>query len=211
MKPIVLSLLLFALVSCQLELSHEKHRRRRSELNEKVRACILNSTASETLKNAYKENTTSRVVYSSIKDKIDETDKTILKSCRREAFKALRHERLSDSDNHFPSPFHTHNYLEKLEEVKSEFFSCIEQTTDITDNLKKFLNEHKKDDLKDFFKEMKEELNYDEKRIVRKCRRKALKGESGSEPRSESKNEPRTESKNETRTESKNETKATTQ
>ena len=200
MKPIVLSLLLFALVSCQLELSHEKHRRRRSELNEKVRACILNSTASETLKNAYKENTTSRVAYSSIKGKIDETDKTILKACRREAFKALRHERLSDSDHHhFHSPFHTDDYLEKLEEVKSEFISCIEQTTDITDNMKKFLNDHKKDDLKDFFKEMKEELNYDEKKIVRKCRRKALKGESRSGPRSESKNETRSESKNETK------------
>ena len=231
MKTIVLSLLLFTLISCQPDLSRDSHLRHKNLLKEKIVACISNSTASDTLKNAFKENNDSsvRTIFSGIKTKLETADKLILKNCRKEAVRALRLERLKDHehhghfghhddhdkhdehhhDDHEKHDEHHHDDHEKHDEhhhenktrphfdnepkpsnknlrnldirssklgdVRKNILACIEQSSEITDNLKKFLKEYKDSELKDFFKAMKENLTSEEKNIVRSCRRQSFK------------------------------------
>ena len=191
MKALVLSLLLISLISCHPEFSNERHKRHRAIMQEKIKSCIYNSTASETLKNAFKENSNSNeeIVFSTLKSKLEDSDKVILRSCRKEAFKTLRKERFK----HFHGPHHhdvhddsprpsSQAHLRNLEvkspkftEVKKNVVSCIEKTPNISDNLKKFLSDNKESEQKNFFKAMKESLTDEEKKIVRKCRRQVLK------------------------------------
>ena len=103
MRIIVLFLLLFVLISCQPELPRERHKHHRQEMHEKIKACISKSDASETLKNAFNENSDSnmRTIFHTLKSKLEDSDKLILRSCRKEAFKVLRKERFKNLHHGF--------------------------------------------------------------------------------------------------------------
>ena len=63
----------------------------------------------------------------------------------------------------------------KFVDLRKSIYTCVEETPNISANLKKFLDEHKENDLKEFFKAMKESLTDEEKNVVRNCRRQAFK------------------------------------
>ncbi len=78
----------------------ERHRHHMHEMRDKIKSCILaNSNASETLKGAFTENNDTPIIslFSSLKKKLQSSDKEILRECRKEAFKSLRGERFNHS------------------------------------------------------------------------------------------------------------------
>ena len=62
----------------------------------------------------------------------------------------------------------------KLADVRKNILACIDESPDTSTNLKKFAENNKNAELKDFFKAMKD-LTNDEKNVIRNCRRKAFK------------------------------------
>ena len=185
MKVFVLSLLLLTLISCHPEFSNKGHR---NIMTEKIKACVLNSTASETLKNAFKENgnPNENVVFSTLKSKLDDSDKTILRSCRKDVFKTLRIEKSKHSHGRhlhhpFPKLLNQKNARNldardpKFSGIVKKLVTCIEKTPDISDNLKKFLSDNRESQFSAFFRNMKKSLTDEEKTIVRNCIRHSTK------------------------------------
>ena len=185
MKIFALSLLLLTLVSCHPEFSNKGQG---NIMNEKIKSCVLNSTASETLKNAFKENRNpnGKVILSTLKSKLDDSDKAILRSCRKDVFKTLRIERSKHSHgphlhHPFPKPSNQKNARNlgardpKFSGIIKKLVSCIEKTPDISDNLKKFLSDNGESQFIAFFRAMKKSLTDDEKKIVTNCIRHSPK------------------------------------
>ena len=185
MKILALSFLLFNFVSCLPDrYLYYKHL-----MKEKIKTCVFNSTASDSLKEFVTDNFSfSRAIFSTIKLKseirLNDTDKAIFRTCRKEAFMLLKQERYKYYGYHI----HGHHYENetkpsnqqnlrnldlintKIAERRKKIFTCIEGTSNISDNLKKFLIENKESELRDFFKAI-ENLTVEERKIVRNCRR----------------------------------------
>lgn len=194
MKTLILAISLIALVSSQPPSDlGERHKSHMKSMKEKMKACVLkNPNSSETLKKAFTENNETssyRTILNTLKEKLEDSDKEILKECRKETFKLLRTEREKEfgPKHHGERLGHKNRekeHLRKLDETKPEsrlkkienrVFTCIEESADASQNLKNYVAQQKANGLREFFKVTKNLLTEEEKKVVRECRRSAVK------------------------------------
>lgn len=193
MKTLILPLLLFALIACQGP-DHgnfrERHRHHMHEMRDKIKACVLaNANSSETLKGAFTENNDTPIfsLLGSLKKKLQSSDKEILRECRKEAFKTLRKGKF----NHFglrqklrdqakSSVKSAGRNLEQADDkqnfglFKKRIFACIEESDNVTENLKKLVNEFREEEFRKFNLAAREKLNEDELGVIKRCRRESF-------------------------------------
>lgn len=193
MKTIIITLLLFTLISCQFPNQiniKEKPKIHMHELRDKIKTCVLaNSTSSETLKNAFKGNNDVSLIelFSKLKNTLEGSDKEILRECRKESFKALQGGRFEQFRHHGPredrakkSPEKSNkvrNLKEdnhKYDDIKTKIFTCIEESGNVTENLKKIANQYKDTKFKKFFFGIKEKLTKEEREVLKKCTKGSL-------------------------------------
>ena len=195
MKSFILYILLIVLVSSQSN-SIERHEKNMKSMKEKMKNCILrNPNSSETLKKAFIENNdiSSYKSVLTVKEKIGDSDKEILKECRKETFKLLREERQKEFESRtniirngdiLNEKKEINENLRKMEELShkerfmqftKKIYSCIEESPDVTENLKKLVVEKKTDDFREFLKNYFSKLTEEEKKVIRDCRRATIK------------------------------------